>query len=86
VADKFRGRRFAARSLQLAAGHAFKSGMVRVQADCEVDNTASIRSVIAAGMHHEGTLRDYFLANDGRHVTAETFSLLPADLASVPPL
>lgn len=86
VADKFRGRRFAARSLRLAAGHAFKSGMVRVQADCEVDNTASIRSVIAAGMHHEGTLRDYFLANDGRHVTAETFSLLPADLASAPPL
>lgn len=66
VAAKFRGRRFAARSLRLAAAHAFDSGMSRVQADCEADNTASIRSVLAAGMQHEGTLRDYFRANDGR--------------------
>jgi ribosomal-protein-alanine N-acetyltransferase len=86
VAAKFRGRRFAARSLRLAAAHAFDSGMRRVQADCEADNIASIRSVIAAGMRHEGTLRDYFRANDGRQVTAETFSLLPTDLASAPPL
>lgn len=86
VAAKFRGRRFAARSLRLAAGHAFSSGMVRVQADCEADNVASIGSVLAAGMQHEGTLRDYFRANDGRQVTAETFSLLPTDLASASPL
>lgn len=86
VAAKFRGRRFAARSLRLAAGHVFDSGMVRVQADCEADNAASIRSVLAAGMQHEGTLRDYFRANDGRQVTAETFSLLPTDLASALPL
>ncbi len=86
VAAKFRGRRFAARSLRLAAAHAFETGMVRIQADCEADNAASIRSVIAAGMQHEGTLRDYFVANDGRHVDAVTFSLLPADLAAAPPL
>jgi RimJ/RimL family protein N-acetyltransferase len=86
VAAKFRGRRFAARSLRLASGHVFASGMVRVQADCEADNAASIRSVLVAGMQHEGTLRDYFRANDGRQVTAETFSLLPTDLASALPL
>lgn len=86
VGAKFRGRRFAARSLRLAAGHVFDSGIVRVQADCETDNTASIRSVLAAGMQHEGTLRDYFRANDGQQVTAETFSLLPTDLASALPL
>jgi RimJ/RimL family protein N-acetyltransferase len=86
VAAKFRGRRFAARSLRLAAAHAFDSGMSRVQADCEADNAASIRSVLVAGMQHEGTLRDYFRANDGRQVTAETFSLLPSDLASAAPL
>jgi RimJ/RimL family protein N-acetyltransferase len=73
VAGKFRGRRFAARSLRLAAGHAFDNRIVRVQADCEAENTASIRSVLAAGMRHEGTLRDYFRANDGRQVTAETW-------------
>ena len=86
VASKFRGRRFAPRSLRLAAAHAFHSGLVRVQADCEADNAASIRSVIAAGMKHEGTLRDYFRTNDGRHATVQTFSMLPADLTSAPPL
>ena len=86
VARRFRGRRFAPRSLRLAAAHAFNTGMVRVQADCEADNAASIRSVVAAGMKHEGTLRDYFRTNDGRHATVETFSMLPADLTAAPPL
>jgi RimJ/RimL family protein N-acetyltransferase len=40
VAPRFRGRRFAPRSLRLAAAHA----------ECETDNTASIRSMLVAGM------------------------------------
>jgi len=85
VAPAFRGRRFAPRSLRLSAGHAFANGMVRIQVDCEADNTASIRSALAAGARHEGTLRDYWVTNDGLRATVETFSLLPTDLATACP-
>ncbi|MFZ0322658.1 MAG: GNAT family protein, partial [Actinomycetes bacterium] len=86
VAPKFRGRQFAARSLRLAAAHAFGLGLVRVQAECEADNVASLRSVRSAGMRHEGTLRSFFVSNDGACVDAEMFGLLADDLAAAPPL
>lgn len=84
VAPGFRGRQFAARSLRLAAVHAFSQGLVRIQAECETDNEASIRSVRAAGMRCEGTLRSYFVSNAGAHVDAEMYSLLADDLANAP--
>ena len=84
VAPGFRGRQFAARSLRLAAAHAFSRGLVRVQAECEADNEASMRSVRSAGMRHEGTLRSFFVSNAGAHVDAETYALLADDLANAP--
>jgi ribosomal-protein-alanine N-acetyltransferase len=84
VGPAFRGRQFAARSLRLAAAHAFAQGLVRVQAECEADNEASLRSVRAAGMRHEGTLRSFFVSNAGVHVDAEVFGLLADDLANAP--
>jgi RimJ/RimL family protein N-acetyltransferase len=86
VGPALRGRRFSPRSLRLAAGHAFANGLARIQVDCEADNAASIRSALTAGARHEGTLRDYWVTNDGVRATVETFSLLPADLATAPPL
>lgn len=86
VAAEFRGRQFAARSLRLAAAHAFANGIVRVQAECESDNDATLRSVRAAGMRHEGALRSYFVSNAGQHVDAEMFSMLADDLATAPAL
>ena len=86
VAPAFRGRRFSPRSLRLAAGHAFANGIARIQVDCEADNAASIRSALAAGARHEGTLRDYWITNAGLRANVETFSLLPADLATALPL
>lgn len=84
IAPGFRGRQFAARSLRLAAAHAFASGIIRVQAECETDNLASIRSVTAAGMRPEGTLRSYFISNAGVAVDAQVFGLLPDDLSNAP--
>jgi RimJ/RimL family protein N-acetyltransferase len=86
VAPEFRGRQFAARSLRLAAAHAFARGLVRVQAECEADNEPSLRSVRSAGMKHEGTLRSFFVSNAGVHVDAEMFGLLAEDLANALPL
>lgn len=86
IAPGSRGRQFAARSLRLAAAHAFAQGIVRVQAECEADNLASIRSVTAAGMRHEGTLRSYFVSNAGVPVDAQVFGLIPGDLSNAPPL
>lgn len=86
IARGFRGRQFAARSLRLAAAHAFVRGLVRVQAECEADNEPSIRSVIAAGMRHEGTLRSYFISTAGAPVDAQVFGLVPDDLANAPVL
>jgi len=84
VAPEFRGRQFAARSLRLAATHAFAQGLARVQAECEADNAASLRSVRAAGMCREGTLRSFFVSNSGAHMDAEVFGLLADDLANAP--
>jgi RimJ/RimL family protein N-acetyltransferase len=80
VAPAFRGRRFAGRSLRLAAAHAFAQGFVRVHAECEVDNTAAVRGVLAAGMRHEGTLRAWYVDPGGRPLDLHVFGLLPEDL------
>jgi RimJ/RimL family protein N-acetyltransferase len=85
VAPLFRGRRFAARSLRLAAGHAFAHGLVRIHAECDTDNEASLRSMLAAGMRHEGTLRAYFIDESGTPRDQHVFSLLPEDLAAAVP-
>jgi RimJ/RimL family protein N-acetyltransferase len=57
-----------------------------VQAECEADNEASLRSVRSAGMRYEGTLRCFFVSNAGVHVDAEMFGLLADDLANAPAL
>jgi RimJ/RimL family protein N-acetyltransferase len=81
VASRFRGRRFAARSLRLAAAHAFDSGIVRIQAECETDNEASLRTLLAAGMRQEGTLRAFWASPDGQRLDAHVLGMLPEDLA-----
>jgi RimJ/RimL family protein N-acetyltransferase len=86
IAPEFRGRRLAPRSLRLAAAHAFANGIARIQGDCEVDNRASFRSLQAAGLHHDGTLRSYFVTIQGHRCDVETFSLLPEDLGIAAPL
>lgn len=68
----------------MAAAHAFAGGIIRVQAECEADNLASIRSVAAAGMRHEGTLRAYFISNAGAPVDAQVLGLVPDDLSNAP--
>ncbi len=85
VAPSFRGRRFAPRSLRLAAAHAFAHGVVRIQGACETDNGASLRSMLAAGMSHEGVLRAYLTSNAGDLVDAHMFSLLIEDLSPTAP-
>lgn len=85
VGPRFRGDHFAARSLRLAAGHAFAQGLVRIQGDCEVDNEAGFRSMVSAGMRHEGTLRAYFVTDSGEAVDEHVLGMLPADLAAAPP-
>jgi RimJ/RimL family protein N-acetyltransferase len=86
VASRSRGKRFAARSLRLAAAHAFENGIGRIHAECEVDNEASLHSLLAAGMRHEGTLRAYFVTNAGLAVDAHALGMLPEDLATAPAL
>jgi RimJ/RimL family protein N-acetyltransferase len=86
VAPWFRGRRFAARSLRLAAAHAFAQGLLRVHAECETDNVAGIRSVLAAGMRHEGTLRAWYVTATGQALDQHVFGLLPEDLEAAPAL
>jgi RimJ/RimL family protein N-acetyltransferase len=86
VAPSFRGRRFSARSLRLAAAHAFENGLVRIHAECETDNLASLRSLLAAGMRHEGTLRAYFISNAGVPVDAHVLGMVAEDLAGAAPL
>jgi ribosomal-protein-alanine N-acetyltransferase len=85
VGPRFRGRRFAARSLRLAAAHAFESGLVRIHAECETDNHASMRSMLAAGMRHEGTLRAYFVTDDGAALDQHVLGMVPEDLLTAPP-
>jgi RimJ/RimL family protein N-acetyltransferase len=84
VAPRFRGRRFAARSLRLAAAHAFAHGMVRIHAECDTDNDASFRTLVAAGMRHEGTLRAWFVPADGPPADQHVFGMLAEDLARAP--
>lgn len=84
VAPGSRGNQFAARSLRLAAAHAFAHGLVRIHAECDTDNEASLRSLVAAGMRHEGTLRAYFVSAAGVPVDQHVLGMLPEDLANAP--
>lgn len=84
VAPRSRGKRFAARSLRLAAAHAFANGLVRIHAECDSDNEASLRSLVAAGMRHEGTLRAYFVTDAGIAMDQRVLGMLPEDLINAP--
>jgi RimJ/RimL family protein N-acetyltransferase len=84
VAPRFRGHRFAARSLRLAAAHAFDNGIVRIHAECDTDNRASVRSMLAAGMRHEGTLRAYYVSDSGIASDQHVFGMLREDLLDAP--
>jgi len=83
---RHRGKRFAARSLRLAAAHAFAHGIVRLHAECDVDNEASFRSLLAAGMRHEGTLRSYLMSPAGVPIDQHVLGMVPQDLADAPAL
>ena len=84
VAPAFRGRRFAARSLRLAAAFGFSRGLREIYAECETDNEAAQRSVIAAGMRQEGILRAHGISNAGEAVDMCAFVMGPQDLAAAP--
>jgi [ribosomal protein S5]-alanine N-acetyltransferase len=86
IAPGFRGRRFASRSLRLAAAHAFANGIVRIQAECDVDNPASIRSVLAAGMRYEHTISEAYVSDTGVPVDQHVFALVAENLATASPL
>jgi [ribosomal protein S5]-alanine N-acetyltransferase len=86
VASRFRGKQFAARSLRLAAAHAFANGLVRIHAECDTDNEASFRGLLAAGMRHQGRLRAYFVSAAGVPVDQHVLGMLPGDLANAPAL
>ena len=64
------------------AAHAFAYGLIRIHAECETDNEASIRSLRAAGMRHEGTLRARFVTDAGVALDMHVFGMLPDDLAA----
>jgi len=74
VAPWARGRRFAARSLRLAAAHAFAHGLAAIDAECETDNQAAFGSLVVTGLRQVGT----------RHEppAVHVFELLPEDLAA----
>jgi RimJ/RimL family protein N-acetyltransferase len=82
VAPEFRGRRFAARSLWLAAGFGFSQGLRWVYARCEVDNEAALRGLRAAGMRYDGLQRDHAVSNRGERVDMHLFGLGPEQLAA----
>ena len=82
IAPGHRGKRFAARSLRLAAAHAFANGLGRIHAEVETDNEASMRSLLAAGMRYEGTLRASFFTEAGEPIDQHVLGMLPEDLAS----
>jgi RimJ/RimL family protein N-acetyltransferase len=43
--------------MRLAAGHVFSSWpLTRIQADCDLDNVASFRSLTKAGLRYEGVI------------------------------
>lgn len=85
VGARFRGRRLAARALRLAAAHGFATSFERIHAECEVDNDASLKALLAAGFRHEATLRNYFRSNAGEQVDAHILGMLEADLIAAAP-
>lgn len=82
VGPRFRGRRFAARSLRLAGAHAFAHGLARIDAECEADNEAALRSMAAAGMRPTGT--GNAVSSAGDPVELRVLTMLPGDLADPP--
>jgi RimJ/RimL family protein N-acetyltransferase len=86
VARRSRGKQFAARSLRLAAAHAFAHGILRIHAECDTDNEPSVRSLLSAGMRHEGTLRAHYVSDDGQVSDHHVFGMLAGDPAEAPPL
>lgn len=84
VAPAFRGRRFAARSLRSAAAFGFSRGLREIYAECEADNLAAHRSVVAAGMRREGVLPAHAVSNAGETVDMCAFAMGPQDLAAAP--
>jgi RimJ/RimL family protein N-acetyltransferase len=84
VGSRFRGRRLAPRALRLAAAHAYGLGFERIHAECETDNDASLKALLAAGFRHEATLRLYFRSNAGKQVDAHVLGMLVADLSTAP--
>ena len=59
---------------------------MRLHAECDVDNEASFRSLLAAGMRHEGTLRSYLMSPAGVPIDQHVLGMLPQDLADAPAL
>lgn len=82
VVQDFRGRGYAPQSMRLAGQYAFAHWpLARIQADCDIDNQASFRSLIKAGLTHEGIARAYSRNANGQgpHKNKHMFSLIASD-------
>ncbi len=85
IGPEFRGRRYAGRALRLAAAYAFEQrGLARIHAEVELDNEASLRALLAAGMRHEGTLRAWYVTDAGAALDLHVLGLVAEDLRSSP--
>ena len=81
ISPDARGRRLASKSLALAASWVFEHWPVeRIDATCDIDNVASYRSLLAAGLRHEGIRREYMIAPNGERRDQHMFGLLPSYL------
>lgn len=79
---EFWGKGFMSESLQGILKHLFgKVGFKRIQAIHDVDNPASGKVMIKAGMKQEGILRNYLTNNQGNHVNCSIYSILKEDVA-----
>lgn len=80
VTPAARGRGVAARALDAAASWAFTSLRVhRISLDHALDNHASCRTAEKAGFRAEGTMRESFLAPDGRRHDSHLHARLATD-------
>ena len=77
------GKGYFGEALHAALDFAFgELGLHRVAAVTLVSNTGSLRALERAGFAREGTMRDYYLAHDGRRGDAAIFAILATDWIS----
>ena len=59
LGPEHRGQGIATEAARAVIAHGFNAGLFRIEATCELENTASVRVLQKSGMRYEGTLRGY---------------------------